>query len=153
MNIRKQPNQQSCGYGNNDCSAENEQSSVKDGANDDAAYFGNTVRRQFKSKRDGLPFRNVEDRNFDAPRVESTDNTIMPSKTAAQRNDFAPPTADPTKIMEISAISVGNRPLQGTRLFVRSAIARSRGESIMRQPVIPQALQPKPIHMVKDCLP
>ena len=40
-----------------------------------------------------------------------------------------------------------NRPLQGTKLLVIMAIRRSRGESMMRQPTIPAALQPKPMHM------
>ena len=33
------------------------------------------------------------------------------------------------------------------------AMSRSLGESMMRQPTIPAALQPKPMHMVRDCLP
>ena len=33
------------------------------------------------------------------------------------------------------------------------AISRSRGESMMRQPLTPQALHPKPMHMVRLCLP
>ena len=51
------------------------------------------------------------------------------------------------------AISAGNRPLQGTKLLVSIAISRSLGESMMRQPVIPAALQPKPIAIVRDCFP
>ena len=46
-------------------------------------------------------------------------------------------------------IKVGNLPLQGTKLFVMIAIKRSLGESMMRQPMIPAALHPKPMHMVK----
>ena len=44
---------------------------------------------------------------------------------------------------------VGNLPLQGIKLLVRMAISRSRGESIIRQPVTPAALQPKPMHMAQ----
>ena len=47
------------------------------------------------------------------------------------------------------AMRVGNRPLQGTKALVRMATSRSRGLSMMRQPVTPQALQPKPMHMVR----
>ena len=47
----------------------------------------------------------------------------------------------------------GNRPLQGTKLLVKDATSRSRGESIIRQPVTPTALQPNPMHMVRACLP
>ena len=49
------------------------------------------------------------------------------------------------------AINVGNRPLQGTKLFVMVAISRSLGESIILQAITPAALQPKPIHMVRAC--
>ena len=59
----------------------------------------------------------------------------------------------PTKNIVISAISVGKRPLQGTNTFVKIAINLSRGESIILQPVTPQALHPNPIHIVSACLP
>ena len=48
----------------------------------------------------------------------------------------------PEKNIVISAISIGNLPLQGIKLFVTIAISLSLGDSIMRQPVTPQALQP-----------
>jgi len=64
---------------------------------------------------------------------------------------FAGKTDDP-KIVA-SMINVGKRPLQGTKLFVRMAISRSRGESITRVAVTPAALQPKPIAIVSACLP
>ena len=48
---------------------------------------------------------------------------------------------------------VGNRPLHGTKLFVIIAINRSLGESIIRVPVTPTALQPNPIHIVRACFP
>ncbi|MMZ68702.1 hypothetical protein D1872_314200 [compost metagenome] len=54
---------------------------------------------------------------------------------------------------EESRISVGQRPLQGTKLLVRMASIRSRGDSIMRVERIAAALQPKPIDMVRACLP
>ena len=50
-------------------------------------------------------------------------------------------------------IIAGNRPLQGMQTLVSMAISRSRGESIIRQPVTPAALQPSPIHIVRDCFP
>ena len=53
----------------------------------------------------------------------------------------------------IRAISAGNLPLQGINTFVRMAISRSRGESIILHPVIPAALQPSPIAIVRDCFP
>ena len=37
--------------------------------------------------------------------------------------------------------------MQGTRLFVRIAISRSRGLSMMRHPMTPAALHPNPMHM------
>ena len=59
----------------------------------------------------------------------------------------------PEKNIVISAISIGNLPLQGIKLFVTVAISLSLGDSIMRQPVTPQALQPIPIAIVRPCLP
>ncbi len=67
--------------------------------------------------------------------------------------DCDAPAAVPAKNMVIIAIRVGNLPLHGTKLFVSMAISLSRGESIMRQPITPQALQPNPMHMVSACLP
>ena len=58
-----------------------------------------------------------------------------------------------TKNMVIMEISSGNLPLQGIKLFVISAINLSRGESIILHPITPQALHPRPMHMVRACLP
>ena len=57
------------------------------------------------------------------------------------------------KLRQMKKISAGKRPLHGTKAFVATAISRSRGESMMRQPVTPAALQPRPMHSVSDCLP
>ena len=59
----------------------------------------------------------------------------------------------PTKNIVIMAMRVGNRPLQGTKLLVMMAMSRSRGESMIRQPTIPAALQPNPMAIVSACLP
>ena len=70
-------------------------------------------------------------------------------KKNAARNEEPPPEA-PIKNIVITEISMGNLPLQGTKLLVSMASiasSRSRGESIMRQPTAPAALQPKPIQM------
>ena len=87
-------------------------------------------------------------------------SNVMPTeKRITAKNSPAPssrrpgPRVFPRKNREISATSVGKRPLQGTRELVSWAVSRSRGESIMRQPVTPQALQPKPMHMVRLCRP
>src|SRR5690606_41410372 len=53
----------------------------------------------------------------------------------------------------VNIIRVGNRPLQGTKLLVRIAIRRSRGESITRVEITPAALHPKPIAIDSACLP
>lgn len=46
-----------------------------------------------------------------------------------------------------SLYGCGNLPLQGTKLLVIIAIKRSLGESMIRQPTMPAALHPKPMHM------
>ena len=50
-------------------------------------------------------------------------------------------------------IKKGNLPLQGTKLLVKIAINLSLGELIILQPIIPAALQPKPMHIVSACFP
>ena len=57
------------------------------------------------------------------------------------------------KNIAIIAISMGKRPLHGTKLFVIMAIRRSLGESIILHPTMPAALQPKPMHIVSACFP
>ena len=68
------------------------------------------------------------------------------SRTADRREAETVPSV-PTKNMVISAMRVGNRPLHGTKVFVRMASSRSRGESMIRQPMTPAALHPNPMHM------
>ena len=50
-------------------------------------------------------------------------------------------------------IWVGQRPLQSEKLLVMIATSRSRGLSMTRVATTPAALQPKPMHMVRACLP
>ena len=88
---------------------------------------------------------------YDNKRVNITEQTsTIVKSTAPLRLDRAPV---PAKNTVSSIISVGNLPLQGTKAFVRIAIFLSLGESIILQPVTPTALQPMPIHIVRDCLP
>ncbi len=49
-----------------------------------------------------------------------------------------------------SLYGCGNLPLQGTKLLVIMAIRRSLGESMIRQPTMPAALHPKPMHMTAE---
>ena len=79
--------------------------------------------------------------------------TINPVSNKADHKERKSPPPVPTKNMARTAINVGNRPLQGTKLLVSIAIIRSLGESIIRQPTIPAALHPNPIHIVKACFP
>ena len=60
---------------------------------------------------------------------------------------------DAVKNIVISVIKVGNLPLQGTKLLVSIAINLSLFELIILVPITPQALHPKPIHIVRDCFP
>ena len=88
--------------------------------------------------------------SFVAAKLISTAKTTSPVRPSAERRGEA---EGPAKNMLSSASSSGKRPLQGTKLFVRIASSRSRRESMMRQPVTPAALQPKPIAIVRHCLP
>ena len=81
--------------------------------------------------------------------------SVMPTASTIKRNT-KPPAAmglPLAKKKPESKISVGKRPLQGTKQFVRMAIRRSLGDSMMRQAVTPAALQPKPMHIVNACFP
>ena len=57
------------------------------------------------------------------------------------------------KKSEAMAMRVGKRPLHGTKVLVRMAISRSRGDSMMRVEITPAALHPKPMAIVRACLP
>ena len=104
-------------------------------------------------KEEGTPFNTVMDRVLDTAKVMRIPNRISRVSSREESRVFPAPPATPTKNMEIMAIRVGNRPLQGTKLLVTMAISRSLGESMIRQPTMPAALQPKPMHMVSACLP
>ena len=97
---------------------------------------------------EGNPFNIVFDKNFDAAKVIATPRTITPVKSAAEIKVAPAPADAPTKNIDIIAIKVGKRPLQGTKLLVIMAIRRSRGESIIRHPITPAALHPNPMHMI-----
>src|SRR5690554_6093765 len=114
--------------------------------------FGQRYPGNSKVKLEGIPRRTVFDRSNEKRRVaptpiritrRTTDEAItllfLPSKTTVKKEDMIK--------------RVGKRPLQGTKLLVRIAISLSRAESIIRQEVTPTALQPKPIHIVRDCFP
>ena len=79
----------------------------------------------------------------------ATANSRHPSSMAAADRERPTPAAPPGKNRLMRTISVGNRPLQGMKALVRMATSRSRGLSMMRQPVTPQALHPSPMHMVR----
>ena len=92
----------------------------------------------------------VADKSFDITRVITIPRMITQDKIAADNTEEKIPVAPPTQNMVIMAIIVGKRPLHGTKLFVIMAIRRSLGESMIRQPMIPAALQPNPMHMTEE---
>ena len=104
-------------------------------------------------KDEGTPFKRVLLNIFDTASVAAIPNKITVQSRAADIRLPAKPVAPARKNIVITAMSVGNLPLQGTKLFVSMAIIRSLGESIILHPVTPTALQPKPIHIVSACFP
>ncbi|CCY17455.1 resolvase domain protein [Eubacterium sp. CAG:786] len=103
-------------------------------------------------KPEGSPRSIVAERNFDAAKVIVTPNSITAVTTAAETTEPPNPPA-PAKKTAVSVMMNGNFPLQGTNALVSIAMSRSRLLSIMRQPTIPAALQPKPIAIVSACFP
>ena len=104
-------------------------------------------------KEDGIPFSSVLDNSLVMTKVIAIPNTITAVSRTADRTEESAPPAVPTKNMVNIAISVGNLPLHGTKLLVRIASRRSLGESMIRQPMTPAALQPKPMHIQSACFP
>jgi len=101
-------------------------------------------------KEDGCPFKIVFERIKDTSKVIKIPNNTIAVRARVDVIDWkAPPEVPPINMVPI-AISVGNRPLQGTKTLVRVAINLSLGDSIILQPITPAALQPKPMHMVKQ---
>ena len=72
---------------------------------------------------------------------------------ADNREPAALPWTPVRKNRVIRVNKVGKRPLHGTREFVKIAISLSLGESMIRHPITPAALQPNPMAMVRHCLP
>lgn len=97
-----------------------------------------------------MPFKMVFDSNFEMKNVIATPNTMVPVRIKVDTSGRKGSVMAPAKNIVIIEINVGNRPLHGTKLLVKMAISRSRGESIIRQPMTPHALQPNPMHMVKE---
>ena len=96
---------------------------------------------------EGTPRNRVAERSLVSTRVAKIPSRINAVRISADTAVCAKPPMPTTKNIPMIAISAGKRPLQGTKLLVRIANSRSRGESMMRQPTIPAALQPKPMHM------
>ena len=99
------------------------------------------------------PFRSVFDNIFDMIKLIITPKIMTPVRIKVDLNESKKLSDWPMKNIVITEIKSGNLPLQGTKLFVKTAISLSLGESIILQPVTPQALHPKPMHIVKDCFP
>lgn len=90
----------------------------------------------------------------DTASVAAAEKTTTSASTpAAVSEPAADPPLLPARKSEINAISIGNLPLQGTNEFVRIAINLSLFPEMILHPTTPAALQPKPMHIVKACLP
>ena len=102
---------------------------------------------------DASPFKTVLDNIHEARNVNITPINTTPTTVPAAMKEVKAGGKDAATKTVASIIKVGKRPLHGTKLLVRMAINRSRGESITRVAITPAALHPNPIAMVRDCLP
>ncbi len=100
-----------------------------------------------RTKEEGSPFNTVPDKSLDTPKVTKIPDNITAVRSRAPDTDLMIPESEHTKNIEITEMRVGSFPLQGIKEFVRIAMSRSRGESIILQPVTPTALHPSPIHI------
>ena len=92
----------------------------------------------------------VLDSSFEISNVAVIPTRMAPVSPTAEMTDPSNPDRPATKNIVITEMRAGKRPLQGTKLFVRMAMSRSLGESIIRHPTTPAALQPNPIHMDEE---
>src|SRR5690606_25749020 len=104
-------------------------------------------------KEEGIPLSIVLESPQETAKVTITPISTNPTTTAV---DAAVPqpaaTAPPTNRMD-RVIRIGQRPLQGTKLLVKMAIIRSRGDSMIRVETMAAALHPNPIAIVNACFP
>ena len=101
----------------------------------------------------GVSGRRNLDKILETIKVIMIPRIIINIKKKAFNKDEVKVLVSGIKNMEIRAIRRGKRPLQGIKALVIMAIKRSFLVSMIRQPVTPTALQPKPIHIVKACFP
>ena len=104
-------------------------------------------------KEEGTTLSTVLESNFEITRVSQIPNKISnKTETVDMKEEIELAKKLPIKIVA-KVIKNGYLPLQGTKLFVKIAIKRSRGEEIILQPPTPAALQPNPMHIVKAWFP
>ena len=121
---------------------------IRTGPNWGRRYGGSS-----RVKKEGTPFNMVRDSSQEARKVAAMPKRMTPvSRRAARALEEKAPAA-PVKNRVMRVRITGKRPLHGTKLLVRMAMRRSLGESMMRQPVTPAALQPKPMQRVSPCFP
>src|SRR5690554_4750725 len=104
-------------------------------------------------KKDDSPFKSVLDNSHEVKKVKAIPKTAIPitaniETVPAHFED----TKAPTKIVAIN-ICIGHLPLQREKLLVIIAMSFSRGLLIILVAITPAALHPKPILIVRDCLP
>src|SRR3989304_1577604 len=104
-------------------------------------------------KNEASPWRIVLESPHDTKNVMIIPMITTPTTdTEETRPEREGRTSAPTKIVAMR-ICVGHRPLQIAKLFVRIAMRRSRGLSMIRVEMIAAALQPYPMAIVSACFP
>ena len=134
--------------------AKYKEGSVEHGAKDHLTDFRPPGRGgSSRVKEEGMPLRSVLDRRKEAKRAAPVQNKRVPARTEGGQKGGGRASAPACGEQGDQCQEGGNFPLQGIRQEVRTAISFSLGESIMRQPVTPTALQPRLMHMVRACFP
>lgn len=93
----------------------------------------------------------VLDKNLEIRSVMPIPSKITKRTQRVASRLFVAELVVPATKMVAMVMRKGNLPLQGTKALVSIAINFSRGESMIRQPTTPAALQPKP-HTKSKCL-
>ena len=99
------------------------------------------------------PRSTVRESSHEAASIVAMPSTAMPTTAAAETSPARWAGARAPMKMDATRICVGQRPLHSEKLLVMMAMSRSRGLSMMRVDTTPAALHPKPMHIVRACLP
>ena len=123
--------------------AQHEQRAIQHRAHHHPAHLGRAEGRQLQRKGGGHSPQHRGGQQPGKPQASPPPPAGRAPSASAPESAAAHRSAPAKNRVSIRRCSVGKRPLQGTRALVSMAISRSRGLSMMRQPVTPAGVAAK----------